>query len=171
YGVKLRTEYRYRSTDVDGNSGDDEYYFRDNVISLGVQVPLGAPPAEPAPEPTPVPVGPVDSDGDGVIDANDQCPGTPPGVEVNTVGCPVVKEAPVVLRGVTFEFDSAKLTAQAETRLNNVVAALNASPDVKFRIEGHTDAVGTDAYNQDLSERRAQSVKDYLVDSGIGLSR
>src|SRR5699024_2862985 len=76
-----------------------------------------------------------------------------------------------VLRGVTVEFDSAKLTAQAESRLDNVVSALDASPAVKFRIEGHTDAIGTEAYNQELSERRAQSVKDYLVDSGIGLSR
>lgn len=168
YGVALRAEYRYRSTNVDlTNGGGDQ--FRSDIISVGVQIPLGAP-AE-APEPEPVPTGPSDTDGDGVIDRNDQCPGTPVSVQVNANGCPVVKKAPVVLRGVTFEFDSAKLTAQAENRLSNVLAALNASPDVRFRVEGYTDAIGTVAYNQGLSERRADSVRDYLRNHGIDASR
>lgn len=170
YGVALRAEYRYRSTDVETSDGGEEY-FRGDIISVGVQIPLGAPAQAPQPEQTPEPIGPIDSDGDGVIDANDQCPGTPSGVQVNAVGCPIAKEAPVVLRGVTFEFDSAKLTTQAESRLNNVTAALDASPDVRFRIEGHTDSIGTKAYNQDLSERRAGSVRDYLVTHGIGTDR
>lgn len=172
YGVKLRAEYRYRSSNVDMPSGSHAD-VRNNIVSIGIQVPLSAPAqAEtPQPAPAPAPVQPSDSDGDGVIDPNDQCPATPRGTQVNASGCPVEKKAPVVLRGVTFAFDSAELTQQAQTRLNNVIAALEASQEVRFSIAGHTDAVGPASYNQGLSERRAQSVKTYLVGHGISESR
>lgn len=176
YGVKLRAEYRYRSANVEMPSSTHKD-VRNNIISVGIQVPLSAPAQEPAPEPAPAPTPapeptqPADSDHDGVIDRIDECPATPRGTEVNASGCPIVKKAPVVLRGVTFEFDSAKLTEQAQNRLDNVIAALNASPDVKFSIAGYTDSIGSEAYNQKLSERRAQSVKEYLVEHGISPSR
>ncbi len=177
YGLQLRAEYRYRYTTVDtadlaGPSFEDAR-FDDHIVSLGLQIPLGAPAQapDPAPEPAPAPAQPLDSDGDGVIDANDQCPGTPRGTEVDARGCPIEKEAPIVLRGVTFEFDSSRLTDQAESRLDNVVDALEASPDVEFRAEGYTDSIGTEAYNQALSQRRVESVKEYLVNHGISASR
>lgn len=118
-----------------------------------------------APEP------PTDSDGDGVPDSRDKCPGTPPGTPVNRLGCPQEKQAPVVLKGVHFEFDSATLTQDAENRLDNVVNALQAAEDINVRIEGHTDSIGSAAYNLDLSQRRADSVKTYLVNHGISASR
>lgn len=170
YGLKLRAEYRYRSSNVDMPSGPHGD-ARSNIVSIGIQVPLGAPAQAPAPKPEPAPVPTTDSDGDGVIDANDRCPNTLRGFEVDANGCPIEQQAPVVLRGVTFEFDSAKLTAQAESRLDNVITSLNASPDIQFSIAGHTDAIGSTAYNQDLSQRRAQSVKTYLVGHGISPSR
>lgn len=171
YGVKLRAEYRYRGTNVDLPGGTGE--VSSNIISVGIQVPLGAPaqPPEPEPEPAPAPVVPTDSDGDGVIDRIDQCPGTLRGVEVDATGCPIEEEPTVILRGVTFEFDSAKLTAQAERRLNEVIEALKANRDITFSIAGHTDSIGSKSYNQALSERRAQSVKEYLVEHGISPSR
>ncbi|MDT0619070.1 OmpA family protein [Salinisphaera sp. P385] len=114
---------------------------------------------------------PKDSDGDGVIDANDECPGTPAGTEVDSVGCPVEKDAPIVLKGVKFEFNSAKLTAGAESRLDNVVNALTSADGIDVRIEGHTDSIGSNEYNLELSQDRADSVKAYLVDNGIAASR
>jgi len=171
YGVKLRAEYRYRSTNVDRENTTHKN-FRSNIVSVGVQVPIGAPPeaaAEPAP--APAPVQPTDSDGDGVPDSADQCPGTPPGVEVDANGCPIEKKEPVVLHGVKFEFDSAQLTPQATNRLDNVTSALDASQEVRFSIAGHTDSTGSAAYNQKLSERRAQAVKDYLVQHGVNRNR
>ena len=109
---------------------------------------------------------PLDSDGDGVPDYMDQCPNTPAGAEVNALGC----EADVVLKDVNFEFDSAKLTPQAESILDGVAQKLQDS-NVRVRVEGHTDSIGTDAYNKDLSQRRANSVKEYLASKGIAESR
>lgn len=178
FGVAIRGEYRYRMTDVDAPGGGN-YKFRDNVVSLGLQIPLGAkpeaappPPApEPVAKPQPAPVQPADSDGDGVPDSRDQCPGTPPGTPVTANGCPVEKQAPVVLKGVTFEFNSSKLTQQAERRLDNVVNALKGSPKIQVRVEGHTDSIGSAAYNLKLSQKRADSVKAYLVSHGIAPNR
>lgn len=110
---------------------------------------------------------PLDSDGDGVPDYMDQCPNTPAGAEVNALGC----EADVVLQDVNFEFDSAKLTPGAERILDGVAQKLSANENVRVRLEGHTDSIGSDSYNKDLSQRRANSVKDYLTSQGIAASR
>lgn len=177
YGIALRGEYRYRTIDVDGNSPNTfKSNFGGHIFSLYLQIPLGAPPQaapEPvaaAPQPTPEPAQPVDSDGDGVPDNRDQCPATPAGTQVNDQGCPAAKATPIVLKGVTFEYDSDQLTSQAAKRLDNVVNALQGSP-IQVRIEGNTDSTGSAAYNQKLSERRAASVKRYLVDHGISAQR
>ncbi|MDN7142600.1 OmpA family protein [Pseudomonas sp. JQ170] len=119
-----------------------------------------------------------DEDGDGVPDSRDKCPGTPRGVQVDANGCPpepavveevvVVKEEVIVIRDVHFEFDSAKLTAADKERLNTIATRLKQeAANARLSVTGHTDSVGRDAYNQKLSERRAQSVTDYLVSSGV----
>ncbi|MEA3251831.1 MAG: OmpA family protein [Pseudomonadota bacterium] len=110
---------------------------------------------------------PLDSDGDGVPDYMDQCPDTPAGADVNALGC----EADIVLRDVNFEFDSATLTSQAEMILDDVASKLAANENVRVRLEGYTDSIGSEAYNKDLSQRRAQSVKDYLISQGISANR
>lgn len=175
YGIAIRGEYRYRTSDVDNprSAGGGEYKFRDNVVSLGLQIPLGAKPqaAAPPPEPEPAPAQPVDSDGDGVIDRRDQCPGTPAGTKVDSNGCPIEKAAPIVLKGVTFEFDSARLTRNATSRLDNVVTTLKGSSGINVQVEGHTDSQGSGSYNQGLSQERADSVERYLVDHGISSKR
>jgi OOP family OmpA-OmpF porin len=175
YGLAVRAEYRYRYTTVDSadvmGAGYEDQRYNDHILSLGLQIPLGAPPTAAEPAPAPAPAQPMDSDGDGVIDANDQCPGTPRGTEVDARGCPIEKMAPIVLKGVTFEFDSAKLTSQAENRLDNVVDALQASDDITFRVDGYTDSIGTEQYNQGLSQRRVDSVRSYLMQHGITSSR
>lgn len=102
--------------------------------------------------------------------------------------CDPLKEVPVVqapappppppagteiaeLRGAHFEFDSARLTAAGEAALDSVVSTMEEHPDLRVRCEGHTDSVGSDAYNQALGQRRADSVVQYLVDHGIDAGR
>ncbi len=110
---------------------------------------------------------PLDSDDDGVPDYQDQCPGTPAGAEVNALGC----EEDLVLRDVNFEFDSATLTSGAEQILDGVAEKLRANENVRVRIEGHTDSVGSASYNEQLSQERADAVADYLVGQGVERDR
>ena len=177
-----------------GNGGRKEFY--DSLFSVGLHIPIGAKAAPPPPPEQPVRVVPVvktpDSDGDGVNDDLDECPGTPPGTEVDNVGCPLPPPAPpcvtpeagqpidlkgcatgdvIVLRGVNFEFDKDRLTVNAKVILDGVVSALAQVPDAEIEIGGHTDSKGTDEYNQRLSERRARSVREYLVSNGVDGNR
>ncbi|CAM3588325.1 MULTISPECIES: OmpA family protein [Halomonas] len=110
---------------------------------------------------------PLDSDNDGVPDYRDQCPNTPAGVEVNALGCP----DSVVLQDVNFEFDSAELTSNARNVLNGVAERLVNNTDVRVSIEGHTDSRGPDAYNKNLSQERAESVARYLASRGVASNR
>jgi len=73
----------------------------------------------------------------------------------------------LVLEGVHFEFNSANLTQESYSILDHVAAQLRDNPKVRVEIQGHTDEVGTPEYNQDLSQRRAESVRDYLASKGV----
>jgi OOP family OmpA-OmpF porin len=106
----------------------------------------------------------ADTDGDGVYDYRDQCPNTPRGVAVDNRGCELSDE--YRLDGVRFEFDSARLTSDARARLDSDVQILLRHSDLKVEIAGHTDSIGSAAYNEALSKRRADSVRDYLVSKG-----
>jgi OOP family OmpA-OmpF porin len=72
---------------------------------------------------------------------------------------------------VRFKVDSDELTEPSMKILDNVVTVLNKRKDLKLEIQGHTDSDGAAVYNQDLSERRALSVKNYLVNNGINRDR
>lgn len=108
-----------------------------------------------------------DSDGDGVPDYLDACQGTPAGTVVNTEGC---ARKIVSLSGVHFAFDSASLTSEAKSILDNAARTINSRSDASITVEGHTDSNGPDDYNQSLSERRANSVMNYLVSQGVSAS-
>jgi outer membrane protein OmpA-like peptidoglycan-associated protein len=94
---------------------------------------------------------------------------------------PAVAEAPpppapaqrkkIVLRGVHFDFDKANIRADAEPILDTAVSTLQSDQPVEIVVEGHTDSVGTEQYNQSLSVRRATAVRDYLEMKGIDASR
>ena len=84
---------------------------------------------------------------------------------------PVPMGPPEVLHGVNFEFDSARLTPNAKTVLRGVAERLLAHSDTEVEIAGHTDSKGSDEYNQALSERRAESVRDFLIDLGVDPGR
>jgi OOP family OmpA-OmpF porin len=220
--IALRTEARYRTDQHDRKQagvGEDNGAFQEALFNIGLLFPLGVAPPPPPPEPEPAAPVDADSDGDGVLDSQDQCPDTMPGVQVNEVGCPLDAdgdgvldaddECPntpagakvlangcallgdcrkprpgeqvdengcaavqkFILRGVKFEFDSDILTPAARDILNEVAGTLQAYPDVDVELEGHTDDVGTDAYNQSLSERRAIAVKAYLVEHEVDVGR
>lgn len=112
---------------------------------------------------------PTDADGDGVSDAQDQCPDTAAGTRVMSNGCAVGQS--VELHGVNFELDSARLTPNARTILEQAVATLRQSPGFRVEIQGHTDTQGSAAYNLRLSQRRAESVRAFLIERGVDAGR
>jgi OOP family OmpA-OmpF porin len=77
----------------------------------------------------------------------------------------------LTLRGAAFEFDKSSLTALAKDTLSQVANTLRNFPDAKIEIQGHTDWIGSETYNQALSERRANAVRDYFVSVGINAAR
>jgi OOP family OmpA-OmpF porin len=115
-----------------------------------------------------------DSDGDGIADKLDRCPNTPHSVVVGADGCVIVfveGKKNVVLQGVTFVAGRAELTLNAKKVLDLVAQSLNMSPEVRFEIQGHASSDGADAYNLRLSERRAASVRAYLISKGVAANR
>lgn len=200
-------------------------WLDDQIVSLGLHIPFGSEKEPPAPAYVP----PPDSDGDGVIDANDQCPGTPAGVSVDARGCPPdsdgdgvpdhkdqcpgtvhgavvnsvgcemdgdndgvvdrldqcpntragaqvdvkgceIKEA-IQLQGVNFETNSDRLLPGAEQILDDAAASLVRNPTIHVEVAGHTDSQGAADYNEGLSERRAITVRDYLIGHGVSADR
>jgi len=126
----------------------------------------GKPKAKPAP--VPAVAAPVDSDGDGVPDDADKCPDSPADKPVDKDGCTIVS---VVLEGVKFESNSSELTAGSNETLDKVVDKMNEYDQLRIEIQAHSDNMGEAAYNQSLSEKRANSVRDYLVGKGIASGR
>ena len=107
---------------------------------------------------------PLDTDKDGVYDYMDKCPGTPLGAKVNAQGC-------WVLGALLFDFDKADIKPEGFVELNGVVEILEKNSAMTVILMGHTDNIGTAAYNQKLSIRRANAAKDYLVEKGISAGR
>ena len=113
----------------------------------------------------------LDTDGDGVPDHLDECPHTPAAVEVDERGCPVKDEVILTVDRMNFAFDSAQLDATAKAALDEAVTVIKSHSAVQLDVVGHTDTSGPEAYNQGLSERRAQAVVDYLVSRGVAASQ
>jgi len=162
--IRLRADVRYVYDFFGDKYGDIRY-------GLGIEIPLfkerkiEVAAATETTKVVEVPTGLTDTDGDGVVDSADKCPDTPAGSRVDGEGCPFDKV--INLKGVTFEFNKTRLRPDAQTILDWVVGVLKKYPDMKVEVAGHTDSVGSDAYNQKLSEGRAQSVMQYFVDHGV----
>lgn len=140
-----------------------------NYICSSDGRPVAQPVQQPAPAPAPAPVvQDRDSDNDGVIDRLDRCPNTPAGAKVNANGCPAVL---MTLTGVNFAYDSSRIDASSVRILDEAVTELNQASTVRIRIVGHTDSRGSEEYNQSLSVRRANAVRDYFVSKGISATR
>lgn len=115
-----------------------------------------------------------DTDGDGVLDKDDQCPDVAGTVANN--GCPEVteevqKQLNDYARTILFDTGKASIKAESTTVMVDIIQILNEYPTAKFTVEGHTDSVGSEKLNQELSEKRANSVRDFLIDKGISSSR
>ncbi|GEM_PF-1203026 len=79
----------------------------------------------------------------------------------------IAQKKSFIFPGVNFEFDSDRLTPEAKVILGSVAATLLKYPNVFIRIEGHTDSIGNDMYNKELSAKRAVAVKNYLIGKGV----
>lgn len=141
--------------------------FTDTLASLTILVPFGGSVKQHDPAPAPyVPVATrpcavYDSDGDGV----DDC------VDGRTPAAPSPDPMIIDLHTVNFSFDSDRLDGSASTRLDEAIDIMEHHPGLTVEITGHTDSVGSHAYNQDLSERRAQAVYHYLLARGVAPDR
>ncbi|WP_313956326.1 OmpA family protein [Aliarcobacter cryaerophilus] len=172
YGVGLK----YQLTDamalkfdlrhlISAQNGDSTLLY-----NFGLAIPFGEKAAKVAPVAVAAPVAakaaPKDSDGDGVIDELDQCPDTMRGAKVDSVGC-------MTLINLNVNFDTAKSEIKDiyGTRIHDFAKVMNTDKKLKADIEGHTDSVGSDKYNQKLSERRAASVVKALTELGVEKSR
>lgn len=121
---------------------------------------------------------PKDTDGDGYVDPEDDCPYRPEnynGYE-DEDGCPdelpqEVENFMGVLEGIHFDFDKATIRPESEPTLHEALNVMNNYPGLRVAIIGHTDSKGNDSYNMKLSHRRAVSVKNWLVDHGVDPSR
>ena len=112
----------------------------------------------------------IDTDGAGMNDGAEVKAGKNP-LDPKDDLLDMTKGKKVVLNGIMFASGNAKIVGSSETILTKVYESLVANPDVNVLIIGHTDSVGNDENNRELSTRRAQAVKDWLVEKGIGSSR
>lgn len=195
--VGLRGDYRYRFFDIDDIGGLNP--FEEHVLSLDLVLPFGGlrpkvaalaaaedrdgdgvPDDDDACPGTAAGIEvdargcALDGDGDGVSDEADRCPDTPSDQAVDARGCALkVEREP--LEPLLFEYDRAELTDYARAVLETASAHLKQwmSQDEALTLEiaGHTDWVGTEAYNLALSERRSRAVRDYLVRKGVAADR
>ena len=126
-----------------------------------------------------------DEDDDGVFDRRDRCPDTPANTPVEHHGCPLpqypasVEPEPVQAEVITlsdaddvlFAFNKSELTPAMQSQLDAVMGKLLDASVVSIKVVGHTDNVGSDDYNQGLSERRASSVAEYLLSQHVAPSK
>ncbi len=119
-----------------------------------------------------------DSDGDGIPDVDDKCvqePETRNGYD-DTDGCPdevpkSVKQYTGVIQGIFFDFNKDTIAASSAPALDAAAKIFQEFPDLRVEITGHADGIGSREYNIQLSERRAEAVKRYLVGKGIPAGR
>lgn len=150
---------------------------QDVAVSLGIAysfAPWGGykKPMEKA-APAAVAMAASDMDGDGVLDEDDACPETPAGARVDSRGCQIaVTQVASVKLKVNFPFDSDVVQEHYFADIKGLAEFLQRFDDIQVDIEGHTDSMGPDAYNQALSQRRANAVREILINEyGIPASR
>lgn len=167
--VALRADVRHL---LDFRKPDNNLLYSAGLLfQFGAPAPAAKPALVPAaPAAAPVSVAPtvasapaqpaptvLDSDGDGVIDAQDQCPETPQAVSIDQQGCPTK----LTLR-INFDLDSTSISSDFDDELAKAARCINDYPGNSVFIDGHTDYLGAAHYNQGLSVQRANAVKNSL---------
>lgn len=190
YGLALRGDVRQRVDFADTT------HHTDTTVGLGLVIPVGKRATKAAP-PVALPAA-MDSDGDGVNDTKDACPGTATGTPVDSAGCPLdsdkdgVNDAadlcPNTKKGtkvdangcaktqaatalpvqvVYFKINSAELSAAAKAKLDDTSSKMVERKYIVAVATGYTDTTGTPEYNLQLSRKRANAVKGYLIERGV----
>ena len=162
---------RYFMTDNLSLRGDTRYHYgiddeaHDLSFSLGLAVHFGE--VEPWPSPR------RDTDGDGVPDDRDDCPNTPRGTRVDSRGCPIAVDRVASIRLlVHFDFDRSTVKPQYFSDIRSLADYLKRNRNIYVELEGHTDSIGSNQYNNRLSQRRADAVMRVLVNEyGIASRR
>jgi OmpA-OmpF porin, OOP family len=179
-GVKhsLGKYVEFRSDVRAFNSLDEEY--TDLAITAGVNFLFGhSEPVMEKPMPVvvpavvPAPVVEVDTDGDGVFDSKDKCPDTAKQYKVDAVGCPMeLTETATIKLAVKFDNNKAIVKDEYLADIGNLATFMNQYANTVVTVEGHTDSVGSDVYNKNLSQKRADAVKAVLISKfNIGADR
>jgi OOP family OmpA-OmpF porin len=174
YGVKLRVEGGYQWTlygHRPGGGHSSRYVFGEPQVMAGLEIPLGSqqppPPKEakapPQPEPKVITKTKVVT----------KCPNVPPGVVTDANGCPV--QASRILHSVNFALNKSEITANGKDALQIEASRLKAvfkqHPSAHALILGYTDNTGSASYNKKLSQKRADSVRTYLIKQGVSPSK
>jgi len=128
------------------------------ILTAGLSVPIGNLDQNECP----VKISGPDQDRDGILDSIDQCPDTPCYFAVDQYGCPVKG----TLR-IHFDVDKATIRAVSMPKVQDFASFLKTNPGTTVRVVGHTDSDASDAYNLELSDRRAASVRSKLVELGV----
>lgn len=119
-----------------------------------------------------------DRDNDGIPDATDLCPDTPGVAELD--GCPKVTDSEIdkfqksisgYAKRIKFEFADTKFTKESYAALDSIVSILKKNRQIKISIKGHTDNTGSETFNMTLSRERADEVRKYMSEKGVGYSR
>ena len=172
-GVKrsLGGNWEFRSDIRAFNSLDNEY--TDLTVNAGIAYLFGKTSAPVKAAAAPVVEPEKDSDGDGVLDSKDQCPDTPRTHKVDEVGCSLkLTETVSVELNITFDTDKAIIKPEYESEVAGLARFMDQYADTVVTVEGHTDSQGSDAYNEKLSQRRADAVKAALIANyGIAADR
>ncbi len=184
YGVGLRYDIPYYGISVKGDVRHliEKENKNDFMYTFGLAMPLGArvkeviepkvgeiEAIEPLAVDTTEKVAPAvnnDEDGDGVINSLDKCPGTSPGVKVNEDGC-----VETVKLSINFAYNSSKISGSYSKDLEKFASMLKGNKELTAVIEAHTDSIGSEKYNQKLSDKRAASAVKALKALDIDESR
>lgn len=154
------------------NRLDGDLYMLSFVARFGGEhpapppAPVAPPPVARVEPPAPPPPPPADADGDGVNDLKDMCPATPRGqrVDVNGCSCDFTVQ-------VHFKSNSTEITGADAILLDSLADQVRQLPTITGELGGHTDSQGPEAFNEDLSRRRALAVRDYLSSRGINVTQ
>ncbi|MDO9052031.1 MAG: OmpA family protein [Methylotenera sp.] len=163
----LRHQWTRSNAKATGTTFDADGTIGNTLLNLGGIFRFGAPAPMPvvvAPEPAPAVIAPRPEP----IAVVEPTPAPTPAPEA----CKPTLETITISAEKLFGFDKSKLKDDGKSALDDAVAKIKANPDIELvMVAGHTDRIGSEAYNQKLSERRANQIKDYLVSQGVDANR